>query len=94
MVPDKYPAYIDRETYAAIQAILRDNYQEYHRRRSRGIARSGAALLPGLAYCGQCGNKMTGFRITRLPVTSAARARCSGAAGIPAFSHCFRSMPP
>ncbi len=59
MVPDKYPAYIDRETYAAIQAILRDNYQEYHRRRSRGVARSGAALLQGLAYCGQCGNKMT-----------------------------------
>jgi DNA invertase Pin-like site-specific DNA recombinase len=59
MVPDKYPAYIDRETYAAIQSILRDNYQEYHRRRSRGVARSGAALLQGLVYCGQCGNKMT-----------------------------------
>ena len=59
MVPDKYPAYIDRDTYAAIQSILRDNYQEYHRRRSRGVARSGAALLQGLAYCGQCGNKMT-----------------------------------
>jgi len=26
MIPDKYPAYIDRETYATIQAILRDNY--------------------------------------------------------------------
>ena len=59
MVPDKYPAYIDRETYDRIQAILRDNYQEYHRRRSRGVARSGAALLQGLAYCGHCGSKMT-----------------------------------
>ncbi len=59
MVPDKYPAYISRDTYETIQAILRDNYQEYHRRRSRGVARSGAALLQGLAYCGQCGNKMT-----------------------------------
>jgi DNA invertase Pin-like site-specific DNA recombinase len=58
MVPDKYAAYIDRDTYATIQAILRDNYQEYHRRRSRGVARSGAALLQGLAYCGHCGNKM------------------------------------
>jgi DNA invertase Pin-like site-specific DNA recombinase len=58
MVPDKYAAYIDRDTYAAIQAILRDNYQEYQRRRSRGVARSGAALLQGLAYCGHCGNKM------------------------------------
>jgi DNA invertase Pin-like site-specific DNA recombinase len=59
VVPDKYPAYIDRDTYAQIQAILRDNYQEYGRRRSRGIARSGAALLQGLVCCGQCGNKMT-----------------------------------
>jgi DNA invertase Pin-like site-specific DNA recombinase len=59
MVRDKYPAYISRDTYDTIQAILRDNYQEYHHRRSRGIARSGAALLQGLAYCGQCGNKMT-----------------------------------
>jgi DNA invertase Pin-like site-specific DNA recombinase len=59
MVPDKYPAYIDRETYAAIQAMLRDNYQEYQRRRSRGVARSGAALLQGMVYCGHCGNKLT-----------------------------------
>jgi DNA invertase Pin-like site-specific DNA recombinase len=59
VVPDKYPAYIDRETYALIQTVLRENYQEYRRRRSRGIARSGAALLQGLVYCGQCGNKMT-----------------------------------
>jgi DNA invertase Pin-like site-specific DNA recombinase len=59
MVPDKYPAYIDRETFAAIQAVLRDNYLEYARRRSRGVARSGSALLQGLAYCGHCGRKMT-----------------------------------
>src|SRR5262245_62528182 len=38
VVPDKYPAYISRDTYAAIQEMLRDNYQEYQRRRSRGIA--------------------------------------------------------
>ena len=59
MIPDKYPAYINRDTYAAIQGILWDNYQEYQRRRSRGVARSGAALLQGLVYCGQCGCKMT-----------------------------------
>lgn len=59
MVPDKYPAYIDRETFGKIQAMLRDNYQEYSRRRSRGVARSGTALLQGLAYCGHCGRKMT-----------------------------------
>jgi DNA invertase Pin-like site-specific DNA recombinase len=59
VVPDKYPAYIGRETHATIQALLRDNYQEYERRRSRGVARAGAALLQGLAYCGHCGGKMT-----------------------------------
>ena len=59
MVPDKYPAYIDREIYERIQVILRDNYQEYQRRRTRGVARAGAALLQGLVYCGHCGNKMT-----------------------------------
>jgi DNA invertase Pin-like site-specific DNA recombinase len=59
VVPDKYPAYISRDTHATIQAMLRDNYLEYSRRRSRGSARSGAALLQGLVYCGHCGNKMT-----------------------------------
>jgi DNA invertase Pin-like site-specific DNA recombinase len=59
MIPGKYPAYIDRDAYDRIQAILRDNYQEYQRRRTRGVARSGAALLQGLVYCGHCGNKMT-----------------------------------
>lgn len=59
MIPNKYPAYIDRDTYDRIQAVLRDNYQDYQRRRTRGIARSGAALLQGLVYCGHCGNKMT-----------------------------------
>ena len=72
MVPDKYPAYIDRETYATIQAILRDNYQEYDRRRSRGVARSGSALLQGLAYCGHCGRKMT------VQYQAAARYLCCG----------------
>jgi DNA invertase Pin-like site-specific DNA recombinase len=71
VVPDKYPAYIDRDTHAAIQAILRDNYQEYGRRCSCGIARAGAALLQGLAYCGQCGNKMT------VQYQSAARYLCN-----------------
>ncbi len=59
VIPDKYPAYIDRETYATIQAMLRDNYQEYQRRRSCGVPRGGAALLQGLACCGHCGNKMS-----------------------------------
>ncbi len=71
MVPDKYPAYFDRETFAAIQAVLRDNYQEYSRRRSRGVARSGSALLQGLVYCGHCGRKLT------VQYHAAARYLCS-----------------
>ena len=72
MVPDKYPAYIDRETYATIQGILRDNYLEYERRQGRGAARSGSALLQGLVYCGHCGRKMT------VAYQSAARYICNG----------------
>src|SRR2546422_9201172 len=71
MVPDKYPAYIDGETYATIQGILRDNYRESERRQGRGAARSGAALLQGLVYCGHCGRKMT------VEYQSAARYICN-----------------
>lgn len=59
MIPDKYPAYIDRKTFDTIQTLLHDNYLDYQRRQSRGVARAGAALLQGLVYCGHCGRKMT-----------------------------------
>src|SRR5262245_47544481 len=57
-VNDKYPAYISWETYEQIQALLKDNYAEYDRNKTRGIPRPGAALLHGLVYCGACGHKM------------------------------------
>lgn len=57
-VKDKYPAYISWETYEQIQARLADNYAEYNREKSRGVARGGAALLQGIVYCGECGHKM------------------------------------
>lgn len=57
-VKDKYPAYIDWETFEKIQDMLRDNYAEYDRNKSRGIPRPGAALLHGIVYCGECGHKM------------------------------------
>ena len=41
-----------------IQAMLQDNYSEYDRNRSRGVPRSGKALLHGIVYCGQCGHKL------------------------------------
>ncbi len=84
MVRDKYPAYIDRDTFAQIQAVLHDNYQEYSRRRSRGVARSGTALLQGLAYCGNCGRKMT------VQYHAAARYLCSAHKGQGGGPECQR----
>jgi DNA invertase Pin-like site-specific DNA recombinase len=57
-INDKYPAYVPWETFEKIQAMLRDNYAEYDRNKTRGVPRAGAALLHGLLYCGQCGHKM------------------------------------
>jgi DNA invertase Pin-like site-specific DNA recombinase len=55
---DQYPAYISWEEFEKIQTLLQDNYSEYDRNRTRGIPRSGKALLHGLICCGQCGHKM------------------------------------
>jgi DNA invertase Pin-like site-specific DNA recombinase len=57
-VHGKYPAYISWERFEKIQAMLQDNYSEYHRNRTRGVPRSGKALLHGIVYCGQCGHKL------------------------------------
>jgi len=57
-VNDRYPAYISWETYEHIQAMLKDNYAEYARHKTRGVPRPGKALLHGLVYCGECGHKM------------------------------------
>jgi hypothetical protein len=57
-IQDKYPAYISWDTYEQIQAMLKDNYAEYDRNRTRGVPRPGKALLHGMVYCGQCGHKM------------------------------------
>ena len=57
-VRDKFPAYISWETYERIQAMLRDNYNEYSRNKTRGVPREGQALLHGITYCGECGHKM------------------------------------
>jgi DNA invertase Pin-like site-specific DNA recombinase len=58
IVQDKYPAYLNWETFVRIQSMLRDNYAEYDRNPSRGVPRPGAVLLQGIVYCGECGHKM------------------------------------
>lgn len=57
-VRDKFPAYITWETFERIQTMLRDNYAEYARNKTRGVPRAGKALLHGIVYCGECGHKM------------------------------------
>ena len=57
-VHDKFPAYVTWETFERIQAMLRDNYTEYARNKTRGVPRDGKALLHGITYCGECGHKM------------------------------------
>lgn len=55
---DRFPAYISWETFEGIQKLLKDNYAEYDRNKTRGIPRPGKALLQGVIYCGVCGHKM------------------------------------
>src|SRR6476661_6795123 len=57
-IRQKYPSYISWESYHRIQAMLADNHAQYRRNQTRGTPRRGAALLQGIAFCGQCGHKM------------------------------------
>src|SRR5215218_927868 len=58
LIKDKYPAYVDWETFERIQTMLKDNHAEYERKMSRGVPREGRAMLAGLLYCGECSHKM------------------------------------
>lgn len=58
VVKDTYPAYISWSIFEKIQAMLKDNWAEYDRNKTRGIPRDGTALLHGIVYCGECGHKM------------------------------------
>lgn len=58
VIPHKYPAYISPEVFDKIQAMLKENYAEYNRNKTRGIPRQGSALLQGIIFCGACGHKM------------------------------------
>jgi len=58
VVKDRYPAYIDWETYEKIRGIIRDNRAEYMRAKTRGAPRDGDLLLHGIVWCARCGHKM------------------------------------
>jgi DNA invertase Pin-like site-specific DNA recombinase len=57
---DVYPAYITWEQYLANQNRLHENAARHNERTrsGRGAPREGAALLQGLATCGECGHIM------------------------------------
>src|SRR5262249_17357902 len=57
-IQGKYPASIDWETFAKIQAMIRDNHSEYDQNKTPRVARPGKALLPGIVWCGECGHKL------------------------------------
>jgi DNA invertase Pin-like site-specific DNA recombinase len=57
-VQGKFPQYISWDTFERIQDMLRDNYTQYARNKTRGVPRKGKALLHGIVYCGECGHKM------------------------------------
>jgi DNA invertase Pin-like site-specific DNA recombinase len=83
--PDAYPAYISWEQYLANRARLADNSRRYAERCSRGAPRQGAALLQGLATCGQCGRVMK--VVYKQPGVRYACYGLSKAFGEPACAH-------
>lgn len=58
IVKDKYPAYIDWNIFEKIQLMIKNNHAQYYGNKTKGIPRSGKALLHGIVYCGECSHKM------------------------------------
>ena len=86
VVKDKYPAYIDWESFERIQAMLCDNHAEYDRNKTRGAPRDGAVLLQGLVWCGHCGRKMVVQYKSKNRYLCNIFSRLPGRPGLPASS--------
>ncbi len=57
LIREAHEGYISWEEFVRNQEILRENWCMPHG--GAGAARSGAALLQGIAFCSKCGRKMT-----------------------------------
>lgn len=86
VVRDKYPAYISWELHEKIGAMLSDNHAEYQKKCTRGVPRSGVALLQGIAWCGACGHKLV------VQYNTARRYKCNHLSRQYNLPHC-QSVP-
>src|SRR5438132_14347350 len=55
LIPNRFPAYISWERFAAIQQRLADNRAIAE---ALGAPREGTSLLVGLLVCGRCGRRL------------------------------------
>jgi DNA invertase Pin-like site-specific DNA recombinase len=76
LITDHHRGYIDWDTYQANQDRIDVNIRPQRSQPGTGAVREGAALLQGLATCGQCGRKLAVFY--RGPAKSVPNYYCNG----------------
>lgn len=78
LITDHHRGFIDWDTYQANQARIGQNIRPERGQPGTGAVREGAALLQGLATCGDCGRKLAVFY--RGPAKSVPNYYCQGPA--------------
>jgi DNA invertase Pin-like site-specific DNA recombinase len=78
LITDHHRGFIDWDTYQANQARIDQNNRPERSQPGTGAVREGAALLQGLASCGDCGRKLAVFY--RGPAKSVPNYYCHGSA--------------
>jgi DNA invertase Pin-like site-specific DNA recombinase len=78
LITGHHRGFIDWDTYQANQDRISVNIRPQHSQPGTGAVREGAALLQGLATCGDCGRKLAVFY--RGPAKSVPNYYCHGSA--------------